>query len=86
MLASEDDLIKSMTFLMSGVKLVMKTFPAESFSFMEQLKSLDSARKGFFLQGFFFVLLAMVLAIVSMPGVNGPITGSVSGRNPLSFL
>ena len=42
MLASNDDLRKSMTFLMPGVKLVVKTFPSESFSRMEQLKSLDA--------------------------------------------
>ena len=41
MLASNDDLRKSITFLTPGVKLVVKTFPSESFSRMEQLKSLD---------------------------------------------
>ena len=30
-----------MTFLIPGVKLVVKTFPSESFSLMEQLKSLE---------------------------------------------
>jgi hypothetical protein len=48
MLASNDDMIylrKSMTFLMPGVKLVVKTFPSESFSRMEQLKSLDEIWK-----------------------------------------
>jgi hypothetical protein len=42
MLASNDDRRKSMTFLIPGVKLVVKTFPSESFSRMEQLKSLDA--------------------------------------------
>jgi len=42
MFASNDDLRKSMTFLIPSVKLVVKTFPSESFSRMEQLKSLDA--------------------------------------------
>ena len=45
MLASNDDLRKSITFLTPGVKLVVKTFPSESFSRMEQLKSLDEIWK-----------------------------------------
>ncbi|MCX6265738.1 MAG: hypothetical protein NTW16_00040 [Bacteroidetes bacterium] len=45
MLASNEDFRKSMTFLIPGVKLVVKTFPSESFSRMEQLKSLDEIWK-----------------------------------------
>ena len=41
MLESNDNLRKSITFLTPGVKLVVKTFPSESFSRMEQLKSLE---------------------------------------------
>ena len=41
MLASNDDLRKSITFLTPEVKLVVKTFPSESFNRIEQLKSLD---------------------------------------------
>ena len=53
MLVSNDDLRKSITFLMPGVKLVVKTFPSESFSRMEQLKSLDEILKRIpFLRGF----------------------------------
>ncbi len=44
MLASNDDLRKSITFLTPGVKLVVKTFPSESFNLIEQLKSLDEIR------------------------------------------
>jgi len=44
-LASNDVLSKSMTFLIPGVKLVVKTFPSESFSLMEQLKSLEEIWK-----------------------------------------
>ena len=47
MLASNDDLRKSITFLMPGVKLVVKTFPSESFNLMEQLKSLDENLEAF---------------------------------------
>ena len=45
MLASNDDLRKSITFLTPGVKLVVKTFPSESFSRIEQLKSFDAVWK-----------------------------------------
>jgi hypothetical protein len=45
MLASKDDLRKSMTFLIPGVKLVMKTFPSESFSRIVQLKSFEEGWK-----------------------------------------
>jgi hypothetical protein len=45
MLESNDDLRKSITFLTPGVKLVVKTFPSESFSRMEQLKSFDEIWK-----------------------------------------
>jgi len=40
MLASNEDLKKSMPFLMPGLKLVLKTLLSESFSRIEQLKSL----------------------------------------------
>ena len=45
MLTSNDDLRKSITFFTPGVKLVVKTFPSESFSRIEQLKSLDEIWK-----------------------------------------
>jgi len=45
MLASNEVLRNSMTFLMPGVKLVVKTFPSESFNRMVQLKSLDEIWK-----------------------------------------
>jgi hypothetical protein len=41
MLASKDDLRKSITFLIPGVKLVVNTIPSESFSRIVQLKSFD---------------------------------------------
>jgi hypothetical protein len=45
MLASNEDLRKSMTFLIPGVKLVVKTLPSESFRLMVQLKSLEEIWK-----------------------------------------
>lgn len=45
MLTSNWVLRKSMTFLIPGVKLVVKTFPSESFSRIVQLKSLEEIWK-----------------------------------------
>jgi len=44
MLASNDDLRKSITFLTPGVNLVGKICPSEPFIRMEHLKSLDEIR------------------------------------------
>jgi hypothetical protein len=47
MLASNEVFRNSMTFLMPGVKLVVKTFSIESFRPIEQLRSLEKIWKHF---------------------------------------